>query len=429
MSTKKYPFSDDFDDLSRFSLDMSSDLRLRLTNFLMGTQYRYRSPDEHVQKTTHTIEGYQGHKLTIDVLTPKRATEPLPWVYYSHGGGFLMDLLPAHMDICSEYAARANCVVVIPHYRVAIRDPFPISVEDCYAGLKWAIENAASLGLDLSRLALAGESAGGALTASLSQIVRDRSLTEPLFQMLIYPVTSNRLDSDSMVNMPDAPVWGAENARKSWSKYLQGHDTPPKYASPLETEDFSGLPPAYIEPCEFDVLRDEGVAYAHRLREAGIPVELNVTKGTIHAFDLNRDSAITQDALSRRVRALRQAFARVEQRITLLIHITVQPGEKDTVVKYFEGVARNVRSEPGTNLYTWSFDSSGERAVIIEQYADVAAFLRHMEQTDTREVALVASFERVSVCGMLPEALRESLKERLDAKFYAPLGGITNIGK
>ncbi|MEM8863074.1 MAG: alpha/beta hydrolase fold domain-containing protein, partial [Chloroflexota bacterium] len=145
-------------------------------------------------------------------------------------------------------------------------------------------------------------------TASLSQIVRDRGLIEPIFQMLIYPVTDSKLNSDSMVNMGDAPVWGAKNAAISWSKYLAGHSTPPKYASPLDTADFSGLPPAYVEPSEFDVLRDEGIAYAEKLQQASIEVELNVTKETIHAFDLNKESSHTHDAMDRRVEALKKAF-------------------------------------------------------------------------------------------------------------------------
>ncbi|MEM7343050.1 MAG: alpha/beta hydrolase [Chloroflexota bacterium] len=308
MSEKKYPFSSDFDELSKFDLNVESNARLRLINFMMGVQYRFRKPRKNTSKKTYTAPGYQNHRMKIDVITPNNAQGNLPCMYYSHGGGFLMDLLPAHMDICSEYADRANCVVVIPHYRVAISNPFPVSVEDCYAGLKWTIDSAETLGIDLARLALVGESAGGALTASLSQLVRDRDLIKPVFQMLIYPVTSSKLDSDSMVNMPDAPVWGAKNATTSWQKYLAGHNTPPKYASPLDTDDFSGLPSAYIEPSEFDVLRDEGIAYSEKLEGAGVPVQLNVTKGSIHAFDLNKESAITQAAMDSRIAALKNAL-------------------------------------------------------------------------------------------------------------------------
>ncbi|NRB47402.1 MAG: alpha/beta hydrolase [Saprospiraceae bacterium] len=308
MAEKKYPYSSDFDDLAKFNLDVSSNIRLKLMNFLAGTQYRFKKPDEHINKSSFTTTGYEGRKLRIDVLTPKEASGNLPCIYYSHGGGFLMDLLPAHMDICSEYAYRANCIVVIPHYHVAINHPFPASVEDCYEGLKWTIDAADQLGVDLSQLILAGESAGGALTASLSQMVRDRGLIKPIFQMLIYPVTSSKLDSDSMVNMPDAPVWGATNAKISWQKYLAGHEDVPPYASPLDTEDFANLPPAYIEPCEFDVLRDEGIAYAKKLVAAGVSAELNITKGTIHAFDLNKDSSITKAAMLSRVNALKAAL-------------------------------------------------------------------------------------------------------------------------
>ena len=117
MADKKYPFSEDFDDLAKFSLDVSSNLRLRLMNLLAGTQYRFTRPKEHTEKRSYSTSGYEGRSIKIDVITPKAASGKLPVVYYSHGGGFLMDLLPAHMDICSEYAYRANCIVIIPHQK------------------------------------------------------------------------------------------------------------------------------------------------------------------------------------------------------------------------------------------------------------------------------------------------------------------------
>jgi len=303
----------------------------------------------------------------------------------------------------SEYAYRANAIVVIPHYHVAINNPFPASVEDCYEGLKWTIDFADKLDIDLERIALAGESAGGALTATLSQLVRDRDLMKPIFQMLIYPVTSSKLDSGSMVDMPDAPVWGAINARISWEKYLAGYDEVPKYASPLDTEDFSGLPPAYIEPAEFDVLRDEGIAYAKKLEATGIPTELNITKGTIHAFDLNKESTITKAAMD---------------------SLSIQPGKADTLAKYFESVAQKAKeAEKGTLIYTWSFNESKTEAKVIEQYADANAYVAHVQNVDIAEVAKIASFKKITLCGNPPNEILEGMKA-MGAEIYAPFAGL-----
>ena len=306
--SKKYPFHDDFDPIAKFKLDVSKNGFLKFMNFISGVQYHFKRPEKHTEMKTHTIK-VGDHKMKIDVISPKERSGDLPCLYYAHGGGFLLDISPAHIEICSEYAYQANCVVIMPHYRVAINHPFPAGLDDCYAGLEWALNHRSELGIDTSRLILGGESAGGALTASLTQVVRDRNLTTPLFQFLVYPVTSHTCDSRSMEELHDVPGWGAENARISWQKYLKGHDGLPKYASPLHLESFEGLPPAYVEPAEFDCLRDEGIAYANKLRDAGIPVELNITQGTIHAFDLIKSSAITKAAMDKRINVLKAGFA------------------------------------------------------------------------------------------------------------------------
>ena len=305
---KKYPFVDDFNMLAAFNLDIKRPYILKLTNLITNIQYQLKKPNGNTELLQFRVISNNGYRQRIDVVRPRNRSGKLPCLYYSHGGGFVVDILPQHLERCSQYAYQAHCVVVMPHYRLAKAHPFPVGLEDCYTGLKWVLENADMLGVDPQKIGLGGDSAGGCLTASLTQMIRDEKLIKPVFQMLIYPVTSNKMDTPSMNEFFDAPVWNAELNRFMWKEYLKSHDEIPKYAVPLSAESLKNLPPAYVEVAEFDCLRDEGIAYAKRLKASGVAVELNTVKGAIHGFDLNLRSPITQTALKRRINALNNAF-------------------------------------------------------------------------------------------------------------------------
>ncbi len=216
----------------------------------------------------------------------------------------------AHKKMMFEYAEKANCVIVFPHYRVSLNNPFPTSLEDCYSALKWANDHTAILGIDKNKMAIGGDSAGGNLAACVAQMALDRQEVHLCFQLLIYPVCDHTLSTASMQEFQDTPLWNAPSSKLMWDVYLTGKDRNnlPKYISSLQRTDLKGLPPAYIETAEFDCLRDEAILYAQKLKDNNIAVELNQTKGTIHAYDIIEKSKITQDSIQCRVTALRKAF-------------------------------------------------------------------------------------------------------------------------
>jgi len=308
LQNKIYPYHDDFRYLGKFSFDSMGSVRINFMNFILNAAYKLNRFDKKIKKKTYTIEGYKS-KIKVDVLSPKNNKEDLPCLLYAHGGGFVFDILPYHLYACSLYALQANCKVIIPHFNLASKAPFPEGLEDCYKTFEWVLENSTKLGIRNDSFALAGDSAGGCLTASLTLLLRDRKQCSPKLQMLIYPVTSNRLNTESMEKFAHAPVWNAKNAHDSWNKYyLKGYATLPKYAAPLEEADLNDLPSAYVELAEFDCLNSEGRLYAERLSAAGVKVELNPTQGTVHGFDLNRKSSITQAAFKKRIEVLNKAF-------------------------------------------------------------------------------------------------------------------------
>jgi acetyl esterase/lipase len=214
-----------------------------------------------------------------------------------HGGGFVMGSAVMERAFASDVARRMGVVVAVVEYRLAPEHPYPAGIEDCYAALTWLHAEADDLGIDVGRVAVAGQSAGGGLAAGLALLARDRGGPPICFQLLGIPELDHRLETTSMRTFVDTPLWHRANAELSWSHYLgpdPGEVAP--YASPAVAEDLSGLPPAYIATMEFDPLRDEGITYALRLMGAGVSVELHSYPGTFHGSSVATTAAVSQRA-------------------------------------------------------------------------------------------------------------------------------------
>ncbi len=221
---------------------------------------------------------------------------PAPLTIYFHGGGWVIGDLDTHDGVCRFLAAAAGTAVLAIDYRLAPEHPFPAAVEDAWAAFAWAVINAAELGVDPARIAVGGDSAGGNLAAVVSLLARVGGGQMPAMQLLIYPPT------DSAGNMPSRRLFAegfllTKGDRDTFERcYLPpGTDATDPRVSILLAPDLSGLPPAYVATAGFDPLRDEGEAYALRMREAGVRVALRRHPGLIHSF-------ANQTAISRTAR-------------------------------------------------------------------------------------------------------------------------------
>jgi acetyl esterase len=208
--------------------------------------------------------------------------DALPVLVYLHGGGWVMGGVDSYDALLRTLANATGAIVAGVEYRLAPEHRFPAALDDSLAAIRWLAANAGELGGDGSRLALAGDSAGGNLAAVAAR--RLRGELQVALQVLIYPVTDAGADSPSYGTFADGHGLSGESMRRFWDLYLDGADGSHPDASPLRAGDLAGVAPALVLTADEDVLRDEGEAYAQALREAGVAVELVRWPGSIHGF-------------------------------------------------------------------------------------------------------------------------------------------------
>jgi acetyl esterase/lipase len=227
-------------------------------------------------------------EVPLLVCTPVGAPASRPVLYYLHGGGFFCNDHRTGLDQLLDTAERFGATLVSVGYRLAPEHPYPAQIDDAYAGLLWAASHADELGVDPERIVVVGISAGGGLSAALALTVRDKGGPRLLGQLLMCPMLDDRNDSASAVQMDSVDFWNLSYNGFGWSALLgdaRGGADVPQYAAPARATDLAGLPPAFLDVGSAECLRDEIVAYAGRIWEAGGRAELHVWPGGTHAFD------------------------------------------------------------------------------------------------------------------------------------------------
>lgn len=297
-----------------YSLDDIREL-WRLT--ALALSHRPALPSVH----QHHFEG-PGGQLNVRVYKPSDDDTLRPAFLWIYGGGFLVGGLDTADSICRNIALQADCITVALSYRLAPEHGLDASREDCMAGLDWVLEHAQELGIDASRLAIGGESAGGNLAAVMAQEARRREL-ELALQVLVYPATELEESFPSLRENTDGYMITADmlgHMQRIVAGVVSDLDLSSPWLSPRREKDLRGLAPTVMVSAGFDPIRDDGLEYTARLRQAQVPVQLLHYPGQFHGF-LNFDAINSgaADALQRIASALAQAFAGEHPNITLEI--------------------------------------------------------------------------------------------------------------
>jgi acetyl esterase len=262
----------------------------------------------------HTIPGGPGGEISLTVVRPMGTDGNLPAVMYFHGGGWVLGNFGTHERLVRELAAGTGVAFVFVNYTPSPEARYPVAIEEAYAATKWVAERGAELGLDGKRLAVAGDSVGGNMTAAVTLLAKERGGPTIRHQVLFYPVTDSAFDTGSYERFADGP-WLTRTAMKwYWDNYAPDvSKRADPTASPLRAslDQLRGLPPALVITSEADVLRDEGEAYAGRLRAAGVDVTAVRFEGIIHDFVMLNALAETN--------ASRQAVSQATQEVRTVL--------------------------------------------------------------------------------------------------------------
>ncbi|MET0492534.1 MAG: alpha/beta hydrolase [Actinoplanes sp.] len=266
------------------------------------------NPD--VIKEDRTVAGPEGAPdISVRIYRPLNAQAGLPGIFYIHGGGMVLGNIQGEDPVSTMICDQVNAIVVSVEYRLAPEDPHPAQVEDCYAGLKWMAANASELGYDPDRLAIYGASAGGGLAIATALLARDRGGPAVRFMMPIYPMIDDTNETASSQEITDIGIWDRSGNIEAWAWYLGGKPAD-QYAAPTRAEDLAGLPPAFIDVGTVDLFRDEDIAFAQRLMQAGVPTELHIHPGSYHAAEtFAADAALSKRIWALRLDALKRALA------------------------------------------------------------------------------------------------------------------------
>ncbi|WP_197277069.1 alpha/beta hydrolase fold domain-containing protein [Sphingomonas profundi] len=254
-----------------------------------------------------------GGEIEALLLRPAHATAPLPGIVFLHGGGMIAGDARSGLDAVLDWVDTLGIGLVSVDYRLAPEHPHPVPVEDCLAALRWIDAGRAGLGLDDAPLLLAGASAGGGLAAGAALLARERGGPALAGLMLMAPMLDDAERFASSVAYDGDVPWDRASNRTGWSALLGaavGGPDVPDCAAPIRAHDLSGLPPTFLDVGGVETFRDETIAFAARLAQADVPIELHVWAGAFHGFDvIARDSALAATARATRLAWLRRRLA------------------------------------------------------------------------------------------------------------------------
>lgn len=258
-----------------------------------------RDPDDIEVLTLPSGVGVRLHR-------PADATGRGPALLWIHGGGYLVGDAAQDDARCRRFAHELGATVASVTYRLAPQHPYPAPLEDCYSALTWLGRLPS---VDPTRVAIGGASAGGGLAAALALLARDRGEIDVAAQLLVYPMIDDRTVLRTDLDNPGYRLWNQSSNRFGWRAYLG--DADPNVAVPARRNDLAGLPPAWVGVGTLDLFHDEDLAYANRLREAGVSCQVMVVQGAFHGFDrVAPNAVVSQSFFASQCALLRRAFAR-----------------------------------------------------------------------------------------------------------------------
>ncbi|WP_370898726.1 alpha/beta hydrolase [Chryseobacterium gossypii] len=266
-----------------------------------------------IEESEKTIS-QDGISVHLHIVKPKGAQDHLPVFMFFHGGGWVLGDYPTHKRLVRDLVVKSGAAAVFPDYTPSPEAHYPVAINQAYAATRWVAENGKEIGVDGSRLAVAGNSVGGNMAAVVALMAKDKKGPELKYQILFWPVTDADFTRKSYEKYAQERLLTTPLMKWMWDNYTSDPgERKEKYASPYQAtlDELKGLPPALVQVAENDILHDEGVAYGRKLDEAGVPTTLAVYKGFIHDYgNLNPLAHIPaiQESIAQAASTLKQAL-------------------------------------------------------------------------------------------------------------------------
>ncbi len=308
---EKYAISPEFEELSKVPVAKTG-FQVKLVQLLYGRLVDKQVSDDKVNIRKLQIESQVSPKKLLVVLeySPKglAENETTPCILFLHGGAFLFPALPYHYRLASSLTERLGCRLFLLMHDLAPKTNPPIQNREAYEIYCHLRENADTYHIDPEKMVVMGDSSGGTMAAAITLTGRNYNKM-PAAQVLLYPSMGSRNETPSMSRYSDVPVVNGDSIR-AYKKILKPDTSEGNkyYTHPAEAGSLAGLPKSYVETAEFDALHDEGIDYAKRMIKEGVNVTLNETKGTVHAFDMAKDSSILSDTMDKRIAFIKSVF-------------------------------------------------------------------------------------------------------------------------
>lgn len=297
---KKYDISKEFGFFGKFKPPFSKSAVQIGAGFIKNC-YKFLQNEKDVVFDRFDLGGFSGQ-----YIRPKEG-ENFPCLIFLHGGGFCFPAYKSHYKAGLEYLRGCGAAVLFVDYRLSPKNPFPQAELDARLALDWVFENYSELLVDVNKIGIVGDSAGGNLAAKLSRYAKIKGY-DLKCQAFIYPVVDPDLDTESKKTFTDTPMWNSRLNEKMWNYYFDGKDFTVANYEKILSKDFTlSDAPSYVEVAEYDCLKDEGLALASYLLSHGVRVECSTVKGAMHGFDCV-DCDITKNAFKNRIEFFRRSF-------------------------------------------------------------------------------------------------------------------------
>ena len=277
-------------------------------NIYQEAAWRLTKCPQDIKEEVILTEGYQGLPLKTSIFSPADAEDKMPALVYAHGGAFAYKPSAYHKQLACIYAKKAGCKVFFVHYHLSPRYHYPAAYEDVLSLYRYVTEHAEELGVDADRIGIGGDSAGASLAALVCSRYEEENVKMPLFQMLVYPFTDGNMETDSMKQFTDTPLWNSQYMENMWTYYCGEDRALRSQAAPMHCPLPDVIPDTYIETAQYDCLHDEGILYGEKLKKAGAEVMINDTTGTYHGYDIVTDAQIVKDNVKKRLSFLQRKF-------------------------------------------------------------------------------------------------------------------------